>query len=45
MLLPAGYVIPGRSVRMKPYKYQALVTLYPPEDDGLDAEPPCTSGA
>ena len=25
---------------MKSYKYQALVTLYPPEDGGLDAEPP-----
>ena len=25
---------------MKSYKYQALVTLYPPEDDDLDAEPP-----
>lgn len=25
---------------MKPHRYQALVTLYPPEDGGLDAEPP-----
>ena len=25
---------------MKPHKYQALVTLYPPGDGGLDAEPP-----
>lgn len=25
---------------MKTYKYQALVTLLPPEDGGLDAEPP-----
>jgi hypothetical protein len=26
--------------RMKPYKFQALVMLYPPEDGGLNAEPP-----
>lgn len=25
---------------MKSYKYRALITLYPPEDGGLDAEPP-----
>lgn len=31
-----GWERPG----MKPYKYQALVTLYPPEDGGLDADPP-----
>lgn len=24
---------------MKPSKYQALITLYPPEDGGLDTEP------
>lgn len=24
---------------MKPHKYQALVTLYPPGEGGLDAEP------
>lgn len=30
----------GRASAMKPHKYQALVTLYPPEAGGLDAEPP-----
>jgi hypothetical protein len=28
-----------RATAMKPAKYQALVTLYPPGDGGLDAEP------
>ena len=41
---PAAGIRSGRSRRrvgaMKPHKYQALVTLYPPGDGGLDAEPP-----
>lgn len=40
---PAAGVRSRRSRRtadaMKPHKYQALVTLYPPGDGGLDAEP------
>lgn len=30
----------GGASGMKTYKYQALITLYPPEEGGLDAGPP-----